>query len=51
LNASYSISIKDPFGSKDWKYNSIGRITNVPDKLNQSGFKFQFGLFVGLMNY
>jgi len=51
LNASYNFSIKDPFGSSDWKYNSIGRILNVPDKLNQSGFKLQLGLFVGLMNY
>ncbi|HPD34081.1 MAG TPA: hypothetical protein PKV40_07050 [Candidatus Kapabacteria bacterium] len=51
LNASYNFSLKDPFGSSNWKYNSIGRVTNVPDKLNQSGFKIQVGLFVGLMNY
>lgn len=51
LNASYNFSIKDPFGRENWTYNSIGRVTNVPDNLNQSGFKFQLGLFVGLMNY
>ncbi len=51
LNASYNVSIKAPFGRTNWTYNSIGRITDVPGKLNQSGFKFQVGLFVGLMNY
>jgi hypothetical protein len=50
-NASYALSIKNPFIKEDWVYNSAAKADNVPDKINHSGFKFQLGVFVGLMNF
>jgi hypothetical protein len=50
-NASYAISVKNPFVKEDWVYNNSAEALNVPDGINQSGFKIQLGLFVGLMNF
>jgi hypothetical protein len=50
-NASYNISTSNPFTNSDWKYNDNAIVKNVPDNINQSGLKFQLGIFVGLMNY
>lgn len=50
-NISYAMSMNNPFSSADWQYNNNAATLNVPDKINQSGLKFQLGLFVGLMNF
>jgi hypothetical protein len=51
LNASYSISMSNPFANSDWIFNDNVKVNNVPSQVNQSGVKFQLGVFVGLMNF
>lgn len=51
VNASYNLSTSNPFSTSDWKYNDNAIVKNVPDNINQSGLKFQLGIFVGLMNF
>lgn len=50
-NASYGLSVKNPFVKEDWIYNNSGEATNVPDEINPGGLKVQLGIFVGLMNF
>jgi len=45
LNVGYMMSFVG-----DWKADRQTVVTGVPDKINSSGFVFQFGVFVGLFN-
>ncbi|OGU61039.1 MAG: hypothetical protein A2X64_10370 [Ignavibacteria bacterium GWF2_33_9] len=49
--ASYAFSLDNPLVSSNWEYNNNAKINNVPGSINHSGFKFQLGLFIGLMNF
>ena len=49
--ASYAFSMDNPLVNTGWEYNSKATLNNVPSSINHSGFKFQLGLFIGLMNF
>lgn len=43
--ASYNLALMN-----EWDYNKNGAVSDVPDNISGSGFKAQFGIFIGLFN-
>lgn len=54
LMANYNLTFDNPFSSteeNEYILNNTSKISNISNDLNNNGFYFEFGVFLGLFNY